>query len=653
VTEGGTLDILVTAFDPDGGSPTIYARDLPENATLLDQGTGIAAFRFVPDFTQAGDGPSALYSITFVAADGLDTDKEVVLIQVNEAGDQAPVFDPVAQQSVIEGDVLAITITAADPDGGSITLTAEPTSLPAGATFVDNGDGTGTIDWTPGFLEAGTYQVEIIAEDSGGSTTSLFVDIVVVEAGNQTPVLDTILDYTVNENELVQFVITSNDPDGDPVASTGPLPTGAVFNPSLTTPGAGTFTWTPTFDQAAIYSVRFYSTDDVDASLADSQDVSIEVLDVNRAPYFTTFPLPQDINEGTTITVDVAGMDPDGPIPSLEAVLNGQDTLATNMTFTDNLDGTGTFVFSPDFTQGDEFGSFSTFSVDYKLIDAADPAIITYVRSVQYTVHNQNQPPELVFPDGRVHVITEGDNLTVQVAATDPDGGGQSPTITVANLPDSNAFYNAIFTSLGEFVFNPDFTQAGQYYVRFTAQDVDGAQVVDSLDITVQEAGNQAPVFLTGLPDTILVSVGATVTLPVEAFDPDLDLFALAATPVDPDLPGAQYIRVENVGTWSWAPTSADVGSIIEVTFTAQDVIGAVSTLVTNIQVVAFLRGDVDQNNRYSMNDLVILINYLYRDGPKPANMEAADVNSDGSVNLTDVSYLVLFMFGGGSLPTN
>ncbi len=39
------------------------------------------------------------------------------------------------------------------------------------------------------------------------------------------------------------------------------------------------------------------------------------------------------------------------------------------------------------------------------------------------------------------------------------------------------------------------------------------------------------------------------------------------------------------------------------------------------------------------------LSNYLYQDGPAPPNMCEADVNGDGTVWITDLPYLVNFMF--------
>jgi hypothetical protein len=61
-------------------------------------------------------------------------------------------------------------------------------TLPSGATFVDNGNGTGTFNWTPTFVQAGVYNVLFWAGD-GTLNDSELVQISVIEAGNQRPVL--------------------------------------------------------------------------------------------------------------------------------------------------------------------------------------------------------------------------------------------------------------------------------------------------------------------------------------------------------------------------------------------------------------------------------------------------------------------------------
>lgn len=64
-----------------------------------------------------------------------------------------------------------------------------------------------------------------------------------------------------------------------------------------------------------------------------------------------------------------------------------------------------------------------------------------------------------------------------------------------------------------------------------------------------------------------------------------------------------------------------------------------------------FICGDVNWDCVINLLDIVFLITYLYRDGPAPERLEAADVDSSGNVNLLDVTYLIDYIYKGGPEP--
>ncbi len=164
VDEGARLDIRVAATDPDAGDViTLTAESYPANASFADSSGGVGGFTFQPDYTQSGN-----YQIRFIASDaGGLADTELVDIAVNNI-DRAPVWAAVAPQSVAENGHLGVRVSATDADGDAITLIAE--SLPPNAAFADSGAGIGGIVFDPGFTQAGSYQVRIIATSMVGAS---------------------------------------------------------------------------------------------------------------------------------------------------------------------------------------------------------------------------------------------------------------------------------------------------------------------------------------------------------------------------------------------------------------------------------------------------------------------------------------------------
>ena len=64
---------------------------------------------------------------------------------------------------------------------------------------------------------------------------------------------------------------------------------------------------------------------------------------------------------------------------------------------------------------------------------------------------------------------------------------------------------------------------------------------------------------------------------------------------------------------------------------------------------VVFLRGDTDLTGRVDLNDAIVTLIHLFRQGPAPSCLDRADANDDGGVNLTDPVHTLLFLFQQGA----
>lgn len=63
-------------------------------------------------------------------------------------------------------------------------------------------------------------------------------------------------------------------------------------------------------------------------------------------------------------------------------------------------------------------------------------------------------------------------------------------------------------------------------------------------------------------------------------------------------------------------------------------------------------RGDANNDSKVNVTDVIYLINYLFKGGPVPQLiMEAGDAKCDGNTNITDVIYIINYLFKGGPAP--
>jgi PKD repeat protein len=462
VAEGSPLTVNVTASDPDGEAiSSLTASGVPSGATFTaGPGNTTGTLTWTPAAGQAGS-----YTVTFTAANALSGSASTV-ITVTDV-DRAPVASAPATATVAEGSPLTVNVTASDPDGEAISsLTA--TGVPSGATFTAGpGNTSGTLTWTPGFTQAGSYTVTFTAANalSGSAST-----VITVGNSDAPPTVAAPATAGVSENQALTVNVSAGDPDGDAISSltaTG-LPSGATFTagPGNTT---GTLNWTPGFAQAGSYTVTFTAAN----ALSGSASTVITVSNVDRAPAASA-PATASTAEGSPLTVNVTASDPDGDaISSLTAT-----GLPSGATFTAGPGNTtGTLTWTPGFAQA---GSYTvTFTAANALSGSASTVI---------TVTNEDRGPIVAAP--ATAAVAEGSPLTVSVTASDPDGDAIS-SLTATGLPSGATFTAGPGNTTGTLNWTPGSGQAGSYTVTFTAANALSGST--STVITVQNV-NQPPV---------------------------------------------------------------------------------------------------------------------------------------------------------------
>lgn len=166
--EGNAAAFGIRGIDPDGDSIFLSADSIPTGAFFVDSLNGRGGFFWSPFFDQAGE-----HRPVFSVTDRQFTDVKNARLVVLDF-DRAPGLATLPDQRVTEGQILSLAISASDPDGDNITLSAfQP---PSEATLVDSLNGRWFFFWQTRVMQADTFydtSVTIVASSRALKDTLL------------------------------------------------------------------------------------------------------------------------------------------------------------------------------------------------------------------------------------------------------------------------------------------------------------------------------------------------------------------------------------------------------------------------------------------------------------------------------------------------
>ncbi|MCX6831790.1 MAG: Ig-like domain-containing protein, partial [candidate division Zixibacteria bacterium] len=464
VYEGGVLTFQVHATD-EAGFPTLLvsATTMNNHYTFVDDGNGYGTYTYSPDYYDAG-----MDTVTFFAIDGggaSDIEKVVVAtIDVN----RPPHISRMTDYTILPGDSLKIRIVATDstdPNGGALYLIS--LAKPAGAVFTDSTGGKGSLRWKVTIADTGTYNFIVLClDDDTPALSDVDSARITVLKTNQAPVLATVGAKSVREGDTLRVHLSATDPDGTiPFFYAQGIPTNATLVDSAN--GRGSFTFTPNFRQAGLYSVKFYASD---GNKVDYEVVLIQVVNVPQPPVLSVPADTQSVMEGDSLFFTISATDADSTIDTLKV---DATTLPVNATFVDSLTGRGLFRFKPNFTQA------GIYNVRFYATDgvAKDTAVV-----VVNCVSAGNQLPNISVTPTSV-TATEFDSISIRVTATDADGS--YPALTTSTPLPLNATFADSGSGIGRLIWKTQNLQADTYPISFYATDSDTTGVVDSVTVTI------------------------------------------------------------------------------------------------------------------------------------------------------------------------
>ncbi len=367
--EGDTVRLTVHAADLDGDPiASLTAGALPPGAVFTVNGDWTAGtLEWATARGQAGT-----YPVTFTAANSMQAGASTLL--TIESAERGPVVTTPGGVWGVEDYPLTVKVSAVDPNGDPI-VSFEASDLPAGATFTTDSTRThGTLHWRPDYTQAGQYVVTFTAVSvtggmPGGERLSDSAPLVMtIENRDRSPAVSAPASVTGAEGQLLAFLVTAADPDGDAVTRLRAevLPAGAAFTADASNT-SGTFSWTPGYTQAGGYWVDFVASN----GPTGRARTTITIQNVDRPPLVAA---PDEVTgtEETDVSFDATASDPDlDPILSLVAA-----GLPPGSAFT--VDGSSThghFAWHPRFGQAGEYSITLTASARSRQEPATAPPL--------------------------------------------------------------------------------------------------------------------------------------------------------------------------------------------------------------------------------------------------------------------------------------
>jgi hypothetical protein len=459
---GELFSLTLTATDPDEDMLSFKATDLPNGATLSDNGDGTAAFSWTPDADLAGN-----FIVTFIVTDDGSpalSDSEKVTFTVGDVN-RPPILDPIGNQVIPNEEEFRMLLTATDPDGDALAY--DVSGLPTDASFTDNQDGTAEFVWTPGESVTGNFRMTFKVTDNGEPPESDSESIhISVGNMNRPPVMGPVGNHGITPGEPFRFALHASDPEGDALRFiVAGLPEDAVFVDNED--GSAEFTWNPTDDDIRNYKLLFRVIDEGEPIASDWEEVTFTVGEINRPPILAPIG-DHTVGLEEEISLVLTSRDPDGDTLSYDAI-----DLPTGASLTNDGNNTAHFTWTPD-----QAGNYTlTYTVN-------DDGGVSDSETLTISVGGVNRPP-LLNPIGDLGV-DDGESIWIPVIAGDPDG--DLINLSVLDMPEDAVFQDNL-NGTGNFTWIAEYEEEGINVMTFVATDLGLEPASATEDVSIKVRG--------------------------------------------------------------------------------------------------------------------------------------------------------------------
>lgn len=585
----------------------------------MDSITGVYTVnQFTPNF---GCPDIGVHNVTIRATDGEKADTCTFHITVYN---NPPVFECPPNGDTTEHTTDHLFVHESnpiDPDGDaldtvfirSFTKLSGPPGGPNNAPTITQ---LGKVTWVTNpanNLDLGTWRLVLEARDTCAvSRCTLLVRVV-----HNRPPFCVSGNTAGHQGDTAHGAVLGFDLDNDSLTFTQISGPGSFF----VAENAARWNWLTTCADVGTYQVCF-KVGDTKFPNADTCCFNVTIFENAPVVYCST----QTVHYGTTLHYVIARQDDNCPLPGAWSLLSGPGSINSS---------TGEYVLPTGCADK------GTHSVTVSLFDGLRADTCTFDVNITNTAPFVNCPPDQMG-------IKVGSSVNLNIPFGDVDG--DPTTISLVGFqklgginfnPPNNM---PTLSAGGAFSWNTNFNNDND--VATWEVKVRAKEFCDSSFCTfrIEILPNLAPV-CTGPSDY----EGGCDTLHTQVFlTTDDENNPITYTKIQG--PGT----ISNTGVWTWTPP-CDSGGVWTVCCKVGDFLHPNADTCCFTFAVCHVsdRGDVNGNGVANAEDIILLVNFMFKSGTLPFGAYTADMNCDGVPNAADIITLVNYVFKSGALPCN
>lgn len=401
-------------------------------------------------------------TVEVTVSDGNSTTSQNYQITVIADAD-TPIITSSATTAAEEDIAYSYLPTAADEQGDTLTFTLE-----TGPVDMSIDSATGQLDWLPPQALADyTQDIEIKVSDGAFSSTQTFT--INISADNDVPVVQSVAEQSVVENQSFLYQLDAIDPEGESLSYQV-----SVAPDDMVVDGSGVLTWTAEPSLVAYTESITVNVSDGTGFSAVSFDLQVSV--VNDPPLIVSSPevtATEDVNYRYELSVD----DPDDANDGSELLYQLLQA-PTGM----EIDEFGVIEWTP------EEGQDGEHTVEVQVSDGGEDDVLPDSQTFVIDVTAVNDAPEI--SSSAVTNAVQYQEYQYQLEVTDPDDTTDQLTFELLQGPD-----DMTVSTVGLISWTPGLDAEDETEVEIQVSDggEDDAQPVTQSFVITLGAVNLAP----------------------------------------------------------------------------------------------------------------------------------------------------------------